>query len=55
MSESVTPEDVVRRPGWRPLTIELPKDWQEGYLQSRPHQPWVLFDGAAALEPARPR
>jgi hypothetical protein len=37
------------------LRIHPQWNWQEGYLQSRPHQPWLLFDGAAALEPARPR
>jgi hypothetical protein len=31
---SFTPEDAVRQPGWRPLTMELPKDWQEGYLRA---------------------
>jgi hypothetical protein len=29
------------------LRIHPQWNWQEGYLQSRPHQPWVLFDGAA--------
>ncbi len=27
------------------LRVHPQWNWQEGYLQSRPHQPWVYFDG----------
>ena len=33
LSGSVLPEDVSRWPGWRPFALELPKDWEEGYLR----------------------
>jgi hypothetical protein len=28
------------------LRVHPQWNWQEGYLQSRPHQPWTMFDGA---------
>jgi hypothetical protein len=31
------------------LRVHPQWNWQAGYLQSRPHQPWVLFDGAAPM------
>jgi hypothetical protein len=34
ISKTIRPEDVRRWPGWRPLTMELPKDWEEGYLRA---------------------
>jgi hypothetical protein len=27
------------------LRIHPQWNWQEGYLKSRPHQPWAYFDG----------
>lgn len=34
VSKNVQPEDVLSWPGWRPLAMELPYDWQEGYLRA---------------------
>src|SRR5437016_10389321 len=29
-----TPEEVAGLPGWRPFAMELPRDWQEGFLKA---------------------
>jgi hypothetical protein len=34
ISRSVSPEDVLEWDGWRTLALELPEDWQEGYLRA---------------------
>jgi hypothetical protein len=34
LSSEVSPEDVLAWPGWRSFTLELPADWEEGYLRS---------------------
>jgi hypothetical protein len=34
LSGDLRPADVLAWPGWRPFTIEIPQDWEEGYLRS---------------------
>jgi hypothetical protein len=29
-------------------------NWQQGYLESRPSQPWTLFNGKAGQRPTKP-
>jgi hypothetical protein len=53
ISESVVPEDVLHWPGWRPLTMELPKDWQEGYLRAVGGKVEFVY-GEPPAPPSRP-
>lgn len=34
VSESVHPEDIASWEGWRQFEMDLPADWEEGYLRS---------------------
>jgi hypothetical protein len=34
VSKTVRAEDLLRRPGWRPLEVLLPEDWERGYLRA---------------------
>jgi hypothetical protein len=34
VSDTTRPEDVLEWHGWRPFTMELPEDWEEGYLRA---------------------
>ena len=34
LPDDVSPEDVTQWPGWRSLIMELPSDWEKGYLRA---------------------